>query len=609
MKPSQNSLFQPGNLVLYKSQPARVLAISEKIEIELPDGKSLKVRNKDIVLLHVGPLATLSELKRLEGEIEEACELLSGQTTNLEELAELIFGDFTPSGAWTICELLKEGLYFCGTPEALTVHTREEREAEIKKRDKKADEKEAFQGLLDRIHQRKITPEDRPALKELEDFALGSVKSSRLLKALKLGESEIHTHQLLLKLGVWDNMVNPYPARLGFPLDFSYPNLDNMQDEERLDLTHLSAFAIDDEGSTDPDDAVSIEGDMLWIHIADVASIVSPGSEADVHARGQSANLYLPERHVSMLPPDATERLGLGLSEISPALSFGVTLNEDGALRNVVIRPSLVKVERLTYGSAQQMITTTPLREIFALTEKYRKYRKSRNAVFINFPEVKIRVKAGKVVIKQIPGHDTQKLVTNAMVMAGEAAAKFGIEHNIPLPYVSQLPAEAIEHPSDLAAMFAYRKKMKPGEVKSTPAPHAGLGVDAYARATSPLRRYLDLVVHQQLRAFLNNQKTLDEQEMIDRVGAAEAVTRSVRKLERISNIHWTLVYLLQNPNWQGKGIVLENRERFSIVLIPELAMETRISSLTPLALNQELMLKIDKIDLPFLTAHFTLLT
>jgi exoribonuclease-2 len=99
----------------------------------------------------------------------------------------------------------------------------------------------------------------------------------------------------------------------------------------------------------------------------------------------------------------------------------------------------------------------------------------------------------------------------------------------------------------------------------------------------------------------------LDEKEMINRIGASEAMTGTIRQLERLSNQHWTMVYLMQNPDWHGKAIVLENRERFSIVLIPELGMETKFSSSKSFELNEEITIKVNNVDLPFLTAHFSL--
>lgn len=86
------------SLVLYKNGPARVAALGDKLDIELEDGRSLRVRPKDVLLLHPGPLRTSHELGEVPaGEVEAACELLDGSQTTLSELAELIYGVYTPS--------------------------------------------------------------------------------------------------------------------------------------------------------------------------------------------------------------------------------------------------------------------------------------------------------------------------------------------------------------------------------------------------------------------------------------------------------------------------------------------------------------------------------
>ena len=119
--------------------------------------------------------------------------------------------------------------------------------------------------------------------------------------------------------------------------------------------------------------------------------------------------------------------------------------------------------------------------------------------------------------------------------------------------------------------------------------------------------RYLDLVAHQRIRAFLDSTKLLDEQEIMNRIGSSAAIVGNAQHLERLSNLHWTLVFLLQNQGWQGKCVIVEKRERYSIALIPEIALETRISSQQELSLNQELIVRVTSVDLPGLTAHFTI--
>jgi exoribonuclease-2 len=137
------------------------------------------------------------------------------------------------------------------------------------------------------------------------------------------------------------------------------------------------------------------------------------------------------------------------------------------------------------------------------------------------------------------------------------------------------------------------------------PTPHSGLGLDVYVRVTSPLRRYLDLVAHQQLRAFVRGAAPMDTQAVLERVGAAEAITGSVAYAERLARQHWTLVYLLQHPGWRGVGVVVEAKGPRATILIPELAWETKIHLRRELPLNSTVTLALTGVDLPMLDAFF----
>ncbi|MBK7178166.1 MAG: hypothetical protein IPH82_13425 [Chloroflexi bacterium] len=108
------------SLVLYKNQPALLSKTNDKkIEINLADGRSLKVRPKDVDLLHPGPITHLAHLEAPEGDVETAWELLQGSTATLPELAELAYAAYTPETAWAAWQLVADGLYFSGTIEAI----------------------------------------------------------------------------------------------------------------------------------------------------------------------------------------------------------------------------------------------------------------------------------------------------------------------------------------------------------------------------------------------------------------------------------------------------------------------------------------------------------
>ncbi|HRZ25040.1 MAG TPA: RNB domain-containing ribonuclease [Candidatus Contendobacter sp.] len=597
------------SLVLYKNGPARVAALGDKLDIELEDGRSLRVRPKDVLLLHPGPLRSTRELVGdvPAGEIEAACELLDGGQTTLPELADLIYGGYTPATAWATWRLVNEGLYFQGTPEAVSVRPLAEVERERAIRQAKAAEREAWNGFLQRARAGRCAPEDAPYLQEIEEVALGQREQSRVLQALDCDPNPQSAHALLLRLRCWDGGVNPWPRRVGALLTRSEAELPALPDEPRLDLTGLPAYAIDDEGNLDPDDAISLDGDRLWVHIADAAALAPSNSPADVEARARGATLYLPETTIPMLPEAAIPRLGLGLTEISPALSFGLNLDGEGAVTDVEITPSWVRVQRLSYDQVERRLDEEPFRGLYDLAERHQARRRANGAIFIDLPEVKMWVSDGRVEIKPLPRLRSRMLVTEVMVMVGEAAARFALARGLPFPFTTQeVTVDAADRqPAGLAAMYALRRNLRPRQYSSQPGPHGSLGLEVYAQITSPLRRYLDLVAHQQLRACLRGGDPLAAQAIIERVGAAEAAAVGVRRAERLSREHWTMVYLQQHPGWRGQGVLVEKRLPRGVVLIPELALEARVKVAEDVTPDSVVPLRLAGVELPEREAYF----
>jgi len=288
----------------------------------------------------------------------------------------------------------------------------------------------------------------------------------------------------------------------------------------------------------------------------------------------------------------------------SPALSFGLDLDAAGEVENLEIVPSWVRVTRLTYEEADARLQEEPLRDLYRLAMKCRARRQERQAVLMDLPEVKIRVEGEEVLIRPVLPLKSRELVTEAMLIAGEATARYAVGHQIPLPFTTQDPPEMDERPRDLAGMFALRRAMKPSAASGTPGPHAGLGLEIYAQATSPLRRYLDLVVHQQLRAHLRGEGPMGVQEVMACIGAAASVVGSVRRAERLARRHWTLVYLMQRPEWRGTGVLVEKRRRIGIVLVPELDLEARLHMRQDPPLNSPLSLALRGVDLATLEVY-----
>lgn len=598
----------PGSLVLYKGRPAIVRRIEDRLTIEGEGGNAIKVRPKDVILLHPGPLASLAQATAAAVDPTEALtawEMLAGGQTTLAELAELIVGAFTPAAAWSVWQLVAEGLYFQGTPDAIHALSAEEVARKQAARAAEAAEKEARLAFVARARAGRYAPEDSRYLREVEALALGRSSHSRVLRELGHDETPENAHAFLLDLGYWDDRVNPYPHRFDVPLSPPDLPLPDLPDEPRRDLTHLAAFAIDDITTDTPDDALSLEGSRLWVHIADAAALIAPDSPLDLEARARAAAVHLPEQIIPMTLRAVIHRLGLGLQEVSPALSFGVDLNEEGEISGLEITPSWVRVVRLTYEEAAAHIDEEPLRALRQIAERRQAQRSARGAIFIDLPEVMVKVIEGEVVLRPLPPLPSRFLVEEAMITVGEAVAQYSLAHELPLPFATQEPAEAAERPTTLSGMFALRRTLKRSQYRAAAGPHGGLGLAAYVQATSPLRRYLDLVAHQQLRAFLRAAPLLTVAQIVERIGAVEATLDAIRQVEQLADRHWTLVYLRKHPHWRGEGIVVERRGWSDTILIPALGLEPQMRLHGEYALDSTVSLSLAWVNLPRLEVGF----
>jgi exoribonuclease-2 len=620
------------SLVVYKSRLALVKERGDKITISVFEGEKAgkevlgeyRVRDKDLILLHPGPVQDFSVLREVPaGDVRGAWELLLGAGGRetpfpLRELAELAYGAFTPVSAWAAYGLLLDGLYFTGTAEALSCRDAEEAAEEERRRSEKQRDLEERSAFLERLRAKQIRlPEDHRFLQDAEALALGKTAKSRTLKDLGLSETPQNAHRLLLDTGVWTVWINPHPARFGISSVSAQVPLDPPPEEERLDLTGLTALAIDNAWSADPDDAVSLEGPdssrhfTLWVHVADPAAAVRPESPADLEARGRGATLYLPEGPLRMLADEALTGYALGLGESSPALSFKITLDGGGSIVETDIARSRIKVDRMSYEEADASSqaadgTGALLAEIFRIAERNLKRRLAAGAVSIEMPETHIAVSIPEEVIRiePLPSFRSAAVVRECMLLAGEGAARWALQNRLPFPYVTQEAGDLPNAPlPGLAGSYQIRRCMRPRSLSAKPGAHRGLGLDGYTQVTSPLRRYTDLLVHQQIRAFLREEAPLGEEEVLRRLSAGEAAAAAVNQAERASKAHWTAVYLAREKTAHDKlrweGVVVEKKGTRAVIVIPALGIETQAILKKDAALNEPVSLELASVRIP----------
>lgn len=592
-----------GTLAFYKSQPVIVSDVDKKIEISLLNGITKKVRDKDLVFIHKGPLKNLSSLELLECDLEETWSMLEGEVFALDDLAEFLYGEISVNTVYNSYLILSQELYFIGPPETIRCNERSIID-EILEKDKLKEEKErAFSDSIERLSKGDWNENDILALKEIEDVALGQRGQSKILKALSIKESPISAHRYLLKIGFWDITMDPIPGRYHLSLLSTKRSSEYQDIKNPLDLTHLETYAIDDEGSNDPDDAISLDGDSkVWVHITDVASIIKPGSQEDIEASTKGSNLYLPYKTVHMLPKEVTEIQGLGIKEENNTLSFLFEFDSDFNIINREIHLARVKVIRTTYEEVEKNKDSAKFSRLYELSKALRERRLANGAISITLPEVKLRVDEDKNIdIKEIGYIPSRDVVSEFMMIAGESAAIFAKNNSIPIPYATQLPPDAKGTPdSDLSSMYIWRRKFKKGETKFFPEPHAGLGLDLYTRATSPLRRYSDLVVNQQIRAFLIGEKLQDQDDLLLKVMPGIEASKKLTICERESNYYWKLIYLKHNKDKIYTGVYVEKKDKGKgAFIIEELAMDVLVPLVNEIQLNSSVNLKVKAIDIP----------
>jgi exoribonuclease-2 len=257
-----------------------------------------------------------------------------------------------------------------------------------------------------------------------------------------------------------------------------------------------------------------------------------------------------------MLPPAISEQAAsLIAGEERPALSFLVDLAADGEVERFEVAPSIVRsARRLSYVEADRgMGGGDPLLEHLAAIGRARQAARVRaGAVAIRSPEVDVHVdEEGRPVLHRIPAESPSRLaVTEAMVLAGAIAARLCLEAGIGAIYRRQAaPGEPPRPPEggawDPASVRRARRAMRRAEIGLEPGPHAGLGLDAYVQASSPLRRYQDLAVHRQLSSWLRGEPPCYDTEALRRIASTtERAEADARRAEEAADDYWLLRYL-----------------------------------------------------------------
>ena len=381
-----------------------------------------------------------------------------------------------------------------------------------------------------------------------------------------------------------------------FPRGTDFPRIDDLPTAPDLPLAAVRAFSIDDASTTEIDDAFSVRslanGNLeIGIHIAAPALVIARGSPLDAIARARLSTVYMPGRKITMLPETVIGRFTLAANSAPAALSLYVETTHDG----VVVRQSTraervpiaanLRLDAISECFASDASVSDPewSDELRALWRLARRLEESRGKADVTRVDYNFLVDweaspDGRVAIVPRPrGSPLDKLVAELMIHVNSSWGKVLVDAGVPGLYRTQQVGKV--------------------RMSTKPEPHQGLGVAQYLWASSPLRRYSDLVNQRQLLAVLGGGAAVyaeGDAELFAIMADFELTYSQYAELQSQMEHYWCLRWLQQENIAESEAtIVRDNLVRFDG--IPLYVRAPDMPALTP---GTRVRLGVGQIDL-----------
>ena len=387
---------------------------------------------------------------------------------------------------------------------------------------------------------------------------------------------------LLQRAGAIDSAYEFHWKRFlfdNFPKGTGFPALAAPQPPQELPLANVQAYSIHDSQTTEIDDALSVQGlgtgvVTLGVHIAAPGLAIVPGTPLDQLGRNRLSTVYMPGYKITMLPDEVVQVYTLDEGRANPAVSLYVQINEETLefisnetrLERVPVQTNfrhdqldhIVTEEWLADPTLEVAGTPAALQEKrseFSFLHRLAKHLKAQREVVrgkpenFNRPDYNFRLTGnagGEPVGNETVQITTRKrgapldlIVAEAAIVANSTWGNLLAEHGVPGIYRSQ-------------ASMAPGVKVRMG---TKALPHAGIGVKSYAWATSPLRRYVDLVNQWQIIACVRHGKTAalaapfkpKDADLFAIISSFDTAYSAYNGYQAGMERFWTLKYLEQN--------------------------------------------------------------
>jgi exoribonuclease-2 len=418
-------------------------------------------------------------------------------------------------------------------------------------------------------------------------------------------------------------LFEQFPRGTGFA-SFTVPAL-----REELPRAPVQAFSIDDSHTTEIDDALSVQGlgsglVVLGIHIAAPALAIAPDSPLDKAARERLSTVYMPGWKITMLPDAVVQAYTLVEGRDCPAVSLYVTLDE----ATLEIRGHETRVERVPISSnlrhdrLDDFVTEAALQgdapaafahaDELAFCWRLARVLKSRREAVrgkpesFNRPDYTFRLEghdgeptgAERVRISaRRRGAPLDLIVAEAMILANSTWGGWLAECGVPALYRSQ-------------ASLAPGIKVRMG---TRPLPHAGMGVAQYSWATSPLRRYVDLVNQWQIVACARHGRTAalaapfkpKDAALFSILSAFDAASTAYQDFQHGIERFWTLRWIEQNGVAELDAAVMKD----GLVRAETLPLVFRVPGTEGMPRGARVRARVAGIDLLTLDLHAQLVS
>jgi exoribonuclease-2 len=371
-----------------------------------------------------------------------------------------------------------------------------------------------------------------------------------------------------------------------------------------LPLSDAVAFSIDDVSTTEIDDAFSVtpleNGNVrIGIHIAAPALGIAASSAPDAAARERLSTVYFPGGKITMLPSVAIQEYTLSADRDCPALSLYVEITNahqivatDTRLERVRVAHNLRHEPLEAVFNEATLSSGNPIDHPYGaeLTQLWRwaahleQLRRGDAPESDQRPEYVFRVKNDRVqILRRIRGTPIDKVVSELMI------------------YVNSTWGRELAE-SDTAAIYRVQTAGKV-RMSTVPGSHAGLGVEQYAWASSPLRRYVDLVNQRQLVALARGEPAAygsGDERLLAILREFESAYEAYGEFQRAMERYWALRWLLQENVQKVEATVL----RENLCRIDVLPLVLRVASLPRLSSGARVVLEVSNVDLLELTLH-----